>query len=88
MIRFNRSGKKQFDRKPAAYGKSGRVKPGWAEYKDTETQRVVRAEVGICTYDIRVEDKGTHLYPCREERYRGRSKAASNGGQSHWPRRC
>ena len=63
MVRFNRPGKKQFDRKPAAYRNSGRVKPGWADYKDSETKKQVRVEVGSCTYDIRVEDKSTTYIP-------------------------
>jgi integrase len=63
MVRFNSPGKKHFDRKPAAYGRSGRVQPGWAEYKDSKTKKLVRLEVGVCTYDIRVEDKGTTYIP-------------------------
>jgi integrase len=63
MVRFTQPGKKQFDRKPAAYGKSGRVKPGSVEYKDPETKKLIRVDVGICTYDIRVEDKGTTYVP-------------------------
>jgi integrase len=63
MVRFTSPEKKHFDRKPAAYGKSHRVKPGWAEYKDPETKKLVQVEVGKCTYDIRVEDKGTTYIP-------------------------
>jgi integrase len=63
MVRFNKTGKKHFDRKPAAYGKSGRVKPSWVEFKDPETKELVRFEVDKCTYDIRVEDKGTNYIP-------------------------
>ena len=64
MVRFNSPGKKHFVRKPAAYGRSGRVKPGWADYKDLRDQRAGPvSSVGVCTYDIRVEDKGTTYIP-------------------------
>jgi hypothetical protein len=63
MVRFKKAGKKHFDRKPAAYGKSGRVKSGWVEFKDPKTRELVRFEVDNCTYDIRVEDKGTNYIP-------------------------
>ncbi len=87
MVRFTSPGKKHFDRKPAAYGKSGRVKPGWAEYKDVKTKRPVRVGVGICTYDIRVEDKGTTYIPAGKnateaeaQRLRMGAKAAGRQG--------
>jgi integrase len=63
MVRFYRLGKKHFDRKPAAYGKNGKVKPGWIEYRDRKTKELVRLAVDRCSYDIRVEDKGTSYLP-------------------------
>lgn len=62
MARFKRLGKKHFERKPAAYEKRG-VKAGWIEYKDPDTNKLIRVEVGKCSYDIRVEDKGTSYIP-------------------------
>ena len=62
MVRFKRSNKKHFDRKPAAYGRNG-VKSGWIEYRDPETKELVCLEVGECSYDIRAEDKGTTYIP-------------------------
>ena len=57
MIRFQRRSDPTWLRRPAAYGSTGRVKSGYAVFKNRETGETWPEAVGDkYTYDIRIED--------------------------------
>jgi integrase len=64
MVRFKRPQDPKWIRKPAVYGSTGRVRTGFAEFKDPETRKKLEVEIGEnYTYDIRVENNGTTYEP-------------------------
>jgi integrase len=64
MVRFKRPQDPKWIRKPAVYGSTGRVRSGFAEFKDPETRKKLEVEIGEnYTYDIRVENNGTTYEP-------------------------
>ena len=60
MIRFKRPTDSSWQRKPAAIGSTGRVRSGYAVFKDRETGQAREEHVGErYTFDIRIEDGAT-----------------------------
>jgi len=64
MIRFKRASDPKWNRRPAVYGSTGRVRAGIAEFKDPETGEKSEVDIGDkFTFDIRVENNGTTYKP-------------------------
>lgn len=64
MVRFKRPSDSSWIRRPAVYGTTGRVKSGFAEFKDPKTGRKWSEAIGEnYTFEIRVEDGGTTYKP-------------------------
>ena len=64
MVRFKRPSDSNWIRRPAVYGTTGRVRSGFAEFKDSKTGRKSIESVGEnFTFEIRVEDGGTTYKP-------------------------
>ena len=64
MVRFKRPSYRNWIRRPAVYGTTGRVRSGFAEFKDPRTgQKAIEAIGENFTFEIRVEDGGTTYQP-------------------------
>jgi integrase len=64
MVRFKRPSDPNWIRRPAVYGTTGRVRSGFAEFKDPKTGRKSIEAVGEnFTFEIRVEDGRTTYKP-------------------------
>jgi integrase len=64
MVRFRRPSDPKWLRRPAVYGTTGRVKSGFAVFKDRKSRKLSVVDVGDSyTYDVRIEDGGTTYKP-------------------------
>ena len=64
MIRFRRPSDPKWIRRPAVYGSTGRVRAGFAEFKDPKTGERSEVDIGDkYTFDIRIENNGTTYKP-------------------------
>ena len=64
MVRFKRPADPNWIRRPAVYGSAGRVRSGFAQFKDRTTGRIWVEEVpDNYAFDIRIEDGRTTYKP-------------------------